>query len=64
MALSHQTNGRFNLSYVTGAHSVKTGVFWMYGLNGGHNTYTDRAPGQVNGLPVSYTFSGGAPRFR
>src|SRR4029079_15590252 len=55
MALSHKSNGRFNLSYVTGAHSVKTGVFWMYGLKSGHNSYTDRAPGQVNGLPVSYS---------
>jgi hypothetical protein len=62
MALSHQTNGRFNLSYVTGAHSVKTGLFWMYGLKSGHNSYTDRAPGQVNGLPVSYVFVGGSPR--
>ena len=62
MALSHQTNGRFNVSYVTGAHSLKTGVFWMYGLNGGHGTYFDRAPGQVNGLPVSYSFNNGAPR--
>jgi hypothetical protein len=61
MALSHQTNGRFNVSYVTGTHSVKAGVFWMYGLGGGHGTYFDRAPGQVAGLPVSYTFSNGRP---
>jgi hypothetical protein len=62
MALSHQANGRFNASYVTGAHSLKTGIFWMYGLNGGHSTYFDRAPGQVNGLPVSYSFNAGVPR--
>ena len=34
----------------------------MYGLGGGHRTYTTRAPTQVNGLPVSYTFLNGAPR--
>jgi len=27
MALSHQVNSRFNVSYLTGAHSIKTGVF-------------------------------------
>jgi hypothetical protein len=36
-------------------------VFLMYGLSGGHNTYFDRSPGQVGGLPVSYTFSNGNP---
>ena len=54
MALSHQVNGRFNFSYLAGAHSIKTGLFVMYGLNGGHATCFDRSPGQVNGLPVSY----------
>src|SRR5204863_9658213 len=61
MSLSHQVNSRFNLSYLTGGHSLKTGLFLMYGLNGGHNTYFDRSPGQVNGLPVSYTFNNGVP---
>src|SRR6185295_1760179 len=62
MALSHQVNSRFNVSYLTGSHSIKTGLFLMYGLNGGHSTYFDRSPGQVNGLPVSYSFNNGAPR--
>jgi hypothetical protein len=62
MSLSHQTNGRFNVSYLTGDHSIKTGLFWMYGLNSGHGTYFERSPGQVNGLPVSYSFSNGVPR--
>ena len=62
MSLSHQSNGRFNVSMIKGEHTVKTGVFWMYGLGGGHRTYTTRAPTQVNGLPVSYTFLNGSPR--
>jgi hypothetical protein len=62
MALSHQVNSRFNVSYLAGAHSIKTGLFLMYGLNGGHGTYFDRSPGQVNGLPVSYSFNNGTPR--
>ncbi len=62
MSLSHQSNGRFNLSIIKGQHTMKTGVFWMYGLGGGHRTYTTRGPTQVNGLPVSYTFFNGAPR--
>ena len=41
MSLSHQSNGRFNVSMIKGEHTVKTGVFWMYGLGGGHRTYTD-----------------------
>ena len=62
MALSHQSNGRFNVSLIRGRHSIKTGVFWMYGLGGGHRTYTTRGPTQVNGLPVSYVFANGIPR--
>jgi carboxypeptidase family protein len=62
MSLSHQSNGRFNVSIIKGQHNLKTGVFWMYGLGGGHRTYTTREPTQVNGLPVSYTFTSGAPR--
>jgi hypothetical protein len=60
-AISDQVNTRFNLSYLTGSHSIKTGVFLMYGLNTGHQSYTTRSPGQINGLPVSYTFSNGVP---
>jgi hypothetical protein len=62
MAFSHQSNGRVNVSLIKGQHTVKTGVFWMYGLGGGHRTYTTRGPTQVNGLPVSYTFFNGVPR--
>jgi len=61
LSLSHQSNGRFNVSYVAGSHNVKTGVFWMYGLGGGHRTYTSRTPAQVSGLPVAYTFNNGVP---
>ena len=60
-ALSNQFNSRFNVSYLTGAHSIKTGVFLMHGLTGGQNSYTTRSPGQIGGLPVSYTFSNGVP---
>ena len=62
MSLSHQSNGRFNVSMIKGQHTLKTGVFWMYGLGGGHRTYTERGPSQVNGLPVSYVFFNGTPR--
>ena len=62
MSLSHQSNGRFNVSLVRGQHTLKSGVSWMYGLGGGHRTYTTRAPTQVNGLPVSYVFFNGVPR--
>jgi len=61
MALSNQLNSRLNVSYLTGSHSIKTGVFLMYGLSGGHGTYFERSPGQVGGLPMSYTFSNGSP---
>ncbi|HEY1304235.1 MAG TPA: carboxypeptidase regulatory-like domain-containing protein [Vicinamibacterales bacterium] len=56
LSLSHQSNGRFNVSFVTSQHTIKTGVFWMYGLGGGQRAYNVRAPAQVNGLPVTYTF--------
>jgi hypothetical protein len=56
LSLSHQSNGRFNVSYITGQHTIKTGVFWMYGLGGGQRGYNVRSPAQVNGLPVTYTF--------
>ncbi len=56
-----QSNGRFSTSLITGSHNIRMGVFWMYGLGGGHRTYTDRNPAQVNGLPVAYTFNNGTP---
>jgi len=62
LALSHQSNGRVNVSLIKGRHTVKTGMFWMYGLGGGHRTYTERAPSQINGLPLSYTLFNGAAR--
>lgn len=58
---SHQTNGRLSVSLMRGTHSFKFGAQWMYGLGGGHRTYTDRSPSQVNGLPVAYTFLQGVP---
>jgi len=61
LALSHQSNGRVNVSIIKGSHTIKTGGFWMYGLGGGHRVYTDRSPAQVNALPVSYTFLNGNP---
>ena len=61
LALSHQTNGRVNVSIIKGSHTLKTGGFWMYGLGGGHRVYTERSPAQVNALPVSYTFLNGNP---
>ncbi|MEP7304892.1 MAG: carboxypeptidase regulatory-like domain-containing protein [Acidobacteriota bacterium] len=60
-SLSHQANGRFSLSYLPGAHQIKAGLFFMYGLGGGHRTYTTRTPSQVNGVPMSYTFNAGTP---
>ena len=61
LSLSHQSNGRFNVSFINSRHSIKTGVFWMYGLGGGQRGYNVRAPAQVNGLPVTYTFLNGRP---
>lgn len=61
LSLSHQTNGRFSTTLMLGAHTVKLGTQWMYGLGGGHRTFTDRSPAQVNGLPVAYTFLQGVP---
>lgn len=61
MSLSHQSNGRVNMSIISGRHNVKTGVFWMYGLGGGHRTYSFRSPAQISGLPLAYTFNNGNP---
>jgi hypothetical protein len=61
LSMSHQSNGRFNVSFVTSRHSIKTGVFWMYGLGGGQRAYNERGPAQINGLPVTYTFLNGRP---
>ncbi len=61
LSKSHQSNGRFNVTYLPGDHQIKAGVFWMYGLGGGHRTYTDRSPAQLGGIPVAYTFNNGTP---
>lgn len=61
LAMSHQSNGRASASIIQGAHTVKIGTQWMYGLGGGHRVSTDRSPSQVNGLPVAYTFLQGRP---
>lgn len=61
LSLSHQSNGRFSVSLISGSHNFKIGTAWMYGLGGGHRSYTDRSPSQVNGLPVAYTFLRGVP---
>jgi hypothetical protein len=52
-------NQRFTMSHVTGQHVMKVGLFVAESLQ--HQTYTLRAPQQVNGLPVSYTFLNGSP---
>jgi hypothetical protein len=61
LSKSHQTNGRFSTSYLAGDHQIKAGLFWMWGLGGGHRTYTSRTPAQGAGLPVAYTFNNGTP---
>ena len=61
LSLSHQSNGRFNVSMIKGEHTIKTGAFWEYGLGGGHRNYNVRAPEQVGGLPVTYVFNNGRP---
>jgi hypothetical protein len=61
LSMSHQSNGRVNMSVSAGGHNFKTGLFWMYGLGGGHRVSTIRSVAQVGGLPVSYTFNNGTP---
>ncbi|MEZ5288922.1 MAG: TonB-dependent receptor [Vicinamibacterales bacterium] len=61
LSASHQTNGRFSVSYNAGDHNLKVGTQWMFGLGGGHRTYSDRSPSQINGIPVAYTFLRGVP---
>ena len=61
LSLSHQSNGRFTTSYIAGAHNIKAGLFWEYGLGGGHRAYTNRTPAEIGGLPLSYTFNNGVP---
>ncbi|MQA28540.1 MAG: hypothetical protein GEU82_01705 [Luteitalea sp.] len=61
LSLSHQSNGRFSASLLSGAHNFKLGTSWMYGLGGGHRVFSDRSPSQVANLPVAYSFLRGVP---
>lgn len=61
LAKSFQTNGRASVSIMAGAHNLRLGTQWMFGLGGGHRVSTDRTPAQVQGLPVAYTFLNGRP---
>jgi hypothetical protein len=56
---SNQTNGRFSMSLVTGAHNFKTGVFFMTSLQ--DRGYSVRQLVDTGGLPVSYAVRNGAP---
>ncbi len=58
--LSHESNGRFSVSYVAGAHQIKSGLFYEVGV-GGFRPYNERSPADAGGLPVSYTFLNGVP---
>jgi len=51
--LSNQDNERFSVSYVTGSHNFKVGLFTSQGSD---NTYIDRGS-----IPFSYTFRNGSP---
>jgi hypothetical protein len=62
VTLTHQANGRFSASLISGAHNFKMGTQWMYGLGGGHRSASFRQPSQVNGLPVAYSFNNGIPQ--
>ena len=48
-----QNNGRFSMSYVTGSHNFKTGLYFMAGTNR-NSTYTNKDA-------VHYTFRNGVP---
>jgi hypothetical protein len=53
---SHQSNQRFSMSYVTGSHAFKTGVFVMEGWGFSHFEVNQTPYG-----PISYQFRFGAP---
>jgi outer membrane receptor protein involved in Fe transport len=51
-----QYNGRFAMSYVTGSHNFKTGLFWMYATTDHEtNTNGDVLYTLLNGVPSSIT---------
>jgi len=58
IGVSNQFNSRFAASYVTGAHNLKTGFTLIRGNVTGNTL--NRAD-DVNGLPISYTFTNGVP---
>ena len=62
MSLSHQSNGRFNVSMHQrpAQHQDRRVLDVRSGRRPPHLHH--RAPTQVNGLPVSYTFANGVPR--
>ena len=51
-----QYNARFAVSYVTGSHNFKTGMFWMFASTD-HDTHTngDVLYTLLNGVPISIT---------
>lgn len=55
----HQINGRFSVSYVTGSHNFKTGMYLLRDIR--VEGYSFRNPSDVSGLPLSYTFRNQAP---
>ena len=58
IGVSNQFNSRFAASYVTGAHNLKTGFTLIRGNVTGN---TINRADDVNGLPISYTFTNGVP---
>ena len=53
---SHQSNQRFSVSYVTGSHAFKVGVFMMEGWGRSHFEVNDTPYG-----PISFQFRSGLP---
>jgi len=58
IGVSNQFNSRFAMSYVTGAHNLKSGFTIIRGNVTGN---TINRADDVSGLPLSYTFTNGAP---
>ena len=58
IGVSNQFNSRFAMSYVTGAHNLKSGFTIIRGNVTGN---TINRADDVGGLPISYTFTNGVP---
>jgi hypothetical protein len=58
IGVSNQFNSRVAMSYVTGAHNVKTGFTIIRGNVTGN---TINRADDVGGLPIAYTFTNGVP---